>query len=91
LTEPVCVLETITPDDTQTFSLYSVLGEIVHPESHIHSNLKENTLLVFVREKHPLGIFEQLFHDRTSFQVKSFTLWDDHPSMDILVTGWSDG
>ena len=32
------------------------------------------TLLPFVVENHPLDIFEQLFHDRTSFQVKSFTL-----------------
>ena len=36
-------------------------------------------------------VFDQLFHDRTSFQVKSFTLCHGHPSIHILVISWSDG
>ncbi len=51
----------------------------------------EHTLLPFVSENHAIGIFEQLLHGRTSFQVKSFTFWHDHPSLHILVMGWSDG
>jgi hypothetical protein len=74
LEEPVRVLQTITPGGTQTSSLCSVLGEIVQPAPQIDSNLEECTLLSFVGEDHPLGILQQLFHDRTIFEVKSFTL-----------------
>jgi hypothetical protein len=42
------------------------VGAIVRSVSYIHWKLKERTLLHFVLENHPLGIFEQLFHDRTS-------------------------
>jgi hypothetical protein len=51
----------------------------------VDSNLKERTLLAFVREDLPLGILQKLLQFRTSFQVKSFTLWYDHPSLHILV------
>ena len=91
LEEPVRVLQTITPDGTQTSSLCSVLGEIVQPASQIDSNLKKRTLLAFVQEDLALGILQQLLHRRTSFQVKSFTLWHGHPSLYILVISWSDG
>jgi hypothetical protein len=74
LEEPVRVLQTIAPDGTQTSSRCSVLGEIVQPATQINSNLEERMLLEFVVEDHPLGILQQLFHDRTSFEVKSFTL-----------------
>ena len=68
------VLREIVRSVTQTFSLCSVLREIVRSVSHIHSNLKEHTLLPLVVENHALVIVEQLFHDRTSKHVKYFTL-----------------
>ena len=74
LEEPVRVLQTIAPGGTQTSSRWSVLGEIVQPAPQINSNLEERTFLEFVLEDHPLDILQQLFHDGTSFDVKSFTL-----------------
>ena len=73
LPEPVRVDQTITVGDTQTCSLDSVLREIVRSVTHIHSNLKEHTVLPLVVENHALGVVEQLFHDRTSKYVKYFT------------------
>ena len=91
LAEVVRVRQTITTAGTETNSLCSVLGKIVQRAPQINSNLEECTLLEFVVEDHPLGILQELFHVRTSFEVKSFTLWHDHPSLRILVIVWSDG
>ena len=70
--------------------LLSVLGEIVQSEPQIHSKLEHNTFLPLVVENHPLDGLDQLFHDRTSEHMKSFTLWYGHPSWHILVISWSD-
>ena len=74
LAEPVRVGQTITVGVTQTCSLRSVLREIVRSVPHIHSNLTEYMVLLFVVENHALDVVEKLFHDRTSKHVKCFTL-----------------
>jgi hypothetical protein len=90
LGEVVRVLQTFTVGDTETSSLCSVLGKIVRSAPDIHSNCEEHTLLVIVVENKPLGVVAQLFHDRTSKHVKSFTLWHGHESLHILVVSWID-
>ena len=52
--QEVRVGQTRTPDASQTCSLGSVLRAIVRSAPHIHSNLKENTLLEFVKENQRL-------------------------------------
>ena len=90
LGEVVRVCQTFTTAGTETSSFFSVLGKIVRSESDIHSNCEEHTLLVIVVENKPLDVVAQLFHVRTSKHVKSFTLWDGHESLHILVVSWID-